>query len=619
MNRDRLQFVEDNIVAASDSKLNVELEKYLPGLLDLSSQSEIRNKIISILSHVMQRIKSHKTVLPIRSLIYLVNADKDPFVVNFALTFVDIGIKNQPLDTHNECVRALLASISQFPLYSNASNGLCAYIIPLINGFDASIMTIEFEVAMKIVSEYVLDICLIRPIPQNLKAEYQNKYKISNIGICKGSIGYVCPGTNVQRMDRIVGRKFDYVTDDTVIDWKQRILASYKSLDDTTPSLLNIIDKSYAVICLLVLSYDGNDSISTIAKEKLQHLTNQMRIIPHKEVKSGDYHVLTPLVETLITEYILNSPINARTCMKSIVLMELCRWLSREFIACNLHYLDVVRMFPIVTAMLMHVQPKDGVETLQFITDMPLTSSQWNLSDKLLEKYLHLTSSSNDSHANENINYYNVIQVEKEHSLDVALITSITVNCTKLFNCACNALSHLHLGAYWSNDPINKECRKSIYHVIEQCCSIVKILHVDVINHSDCNCSYSIKQLLPVLFSCIDVETDNVLVACLFQSLNALRLLYSVTRLPSLDVCAESSGDSTHFIRDLIHTHRVSALPKKRLVVYQWCKTLYDSNNSVEEDFPSIHVTTLETMVMLMGKSINVGILCVMLNCVYYR
>ena len=102
MNRDRLQFVEDNIVAASDSKLNVELEKYLPGLLDLSSQSEIRNKIISILSHVMQRIKSHKTVLPIRSLIYLVNADKDPFVVNFALTFVDIGIKNQPLDTHNE-------------------------------------------------------------------------------------------------------------------------------------------------------------------------------------------------------------------------------------------------------------------------------------------------------------------------------------------------------------------------------------------------------------------------------------------------------------------------------------------------------------------------------------
>jgi len=166
-----LQNIDDLLVSSPNISLHELLQKLLPRLIKLTSNNDLRSSVLKILSHILKRIKSYSTVLPCKELLDLLSpVNTSPFVLNFGYTFLEHGIKQEPFHRQSQCVVALLGALSRFEPFSLMSNNLCQYIIPLIGGFNSEIVGRYVElnqeyskVALELVGDFVLDMCLLTP------------------------------------------------------------------------------------------------------------------------------------------------------------------------------------------------------------------------------------------------------------------------------------------------------------------------------------------------------------------------------------------------------------------------------------------------------------------------
>eukprot|EP00736_Rhodelphis_marinus_P002649 Rmarinus@m.5493 len=102
----------------NDERLQSVLDKLLPRLvvqLDTKSTA-VRDKVLSVLSHVMKRVRGLANVqLPLDELVAVYTANSHPFVLNFTLIFIEISYERCPPEALAKVTPLLLKGISAKP------------------------------------------------------------------------------------------------------------------------------------------------------------------------------------------------------------------------------------------------------------------------------------------------------------------------------------------------------------------------------------------------------------------------------------------------------------------------------------------------------------------------
>lgn len=357
-----LQKIDDLLVSSPNSSLHQLLQKLLPRLIKLTENNDLRSYVLKILSHILKRIKSYNTVLPCKELLDMLSPiNTSPFVLNFSYTFLEHGIKQEPRDRKPDCVVSLLAALSRFDHFSVMSNNLCQYIIPLIDGFKSENVRQYIEqninyskVALNIVGDYVLDMCLLTPhaLAQPIGKNVEHNGDGAR-GVFKEGVGSISPGLSKQRMERVMGAKVDFLAESDILKNKALILHSYdiqaemgagegmeiagensgqSGSEDNTVSgqvsmvmgLLRLIPPHFILIVLNVLSCDKDSKISSSAVEKL----NGIRTVLY----AMDVDKISTSLVWLLTEY-FSSNYSNRSRMADDVLVSVMTWLCKDILS----------------------------------------------------------------------------------------------------------------------------------------------------------------------------------------------------------------------------------------------------------------------------------------------
>lgn len=130
-------------------------------------------------------------------------------------------------------------------------------------------------------------------------------------------------------------------------------------------------------------------------------------------------------------------------------------------------------------------------------------------------------------------------------------------------------------------------------------------LNAEGFNVEYVDCSKMVISLVEILFHCIDKETDATNVTCLFQALYSLRALYLSFPDKVVQGVVEDENIRLDRMKALVLRSRISTIPKKRLVSFEWCKALYGGTGGLFCKGQSLRegCRPLETIFMLLGNS----------------
>jgi hypothetical protein len=194
-----LDRVKDRLETTNSDQLEAVLKILLPKLLILSSNEDLRVKLLSIFTIILRRCKSLNTILPISKLIGLFSSDL--FICNFSITFIDASIEHHPESKHEECGIEVLNNVKNFNLFSMQSNVLNYYSLFFLNNIQkysiqlkeeslVNSMYMDNQLAYDIIGDWLLDICITQGNISKLSA-----------------VGSIQPGLSVNRSSRLTFKK----------------------------------------------------------------------------------------------------------------------------------------------------------------------------------------------------------------------------------------------------------------------------------------------------------------------------------------------------------------------------------------------------------------------------
>ena len=167
---DALQRIEDRLVATANEGLEAVLAKLLPKLVILSNKQPLLNKVVHIFSHLIKRVKSLQTPLPVEELLLLVKPSQLPCAPNFAVTFLDLfferlRVRDDGSDDPAKMVRIVglvLGGLAEWEPHSTQSNTLLWWLLQMLPWAGAGVGAAqEYQsVVMPLVADYLVDVCL---------------------------------------------------------------------------------------------------------------------------------------------------------------------------------------------------------------------------------------------------------------------------------------------------------------------------------------------------------------------------------------------------------------------------------------------------------------------------
>jgi hypothetical protein len=312
-----LERIHNRLNIASNEDYTSLVNHVLPKLLGMMNDSRLRPTLIPIMSSILKRVKQLQSCLSLGPLFELVSTATMPFTCNFAITFIDVIIKNLAernlINAIDAKEIAAIFRISQFPIFSSQHNALCAHFLAFMWIIPAAYLEYCSQIAVAdnadtenkrvrlIFSDWVLDIVLLQPL-------------------VKGSIGSIVPGLSGERIDRITSKQ---------IEWPASYLKQMKTV--VLESLLVIKEASkppllieeYMIVIAIILSVDLDASVALAARTRLENLKS-MNIM--NELR------LTEIVSSLITGRNLNNPLldasTTRSRLKDEVAHALISWMN---------------------------------------------------------------------------------------------------------------------------------------------------------------------------------------------------------------------------------------------------------------------------------------------------
>lgn len=115
----------------------------------------------------MRRAKPLRTALPCAALIsQLIRIDQDPFVVNFAIAFVDVGLPQEVPDRKWGCADAVIQALQHLAAdpFCSQMQALFAYTISLLDYIPDAFLRAGAPLAVSVLLEdWLLDIALAQP------------------------------------------------------------------------------------------------------------------------------------------------------------------------------------------------------------------------------------------------------------------------------------------------------------------------------------------------------------------------------------------------------------------------------------------------------------------------
>lgn len=328
-----LDRVKDRLETTNSDQLESVLNILLPKLLILSSNEDLREKLLSIFTIILRRCKSLNTILPISKLIRLFSSDH--FICNFSITFIDTSIEYHPESYHEECGIALIESLKNFNLFSMQSNVLNYYSLFFLNNIQkysiklkeeslVNSMYIDNQLAYDVIGDWLLDICITQGSISKLSA-----------------VGSIQPGLSINRSSRLTFKKETWDIND-LKRYKLLILNNISNISTTNNLEVNIdVDKRfswlsspYSVAISIVCSCDNDTDVALNAYSKVNGAKNLFDVDENAEIVIEFLlHLCAPSLLASPISLSLNNTSNidySRLHVRTDVKCAIIRWMCKE-------------------------------------------------------------------------------------------------------------------------------------------------------------------------------------------------------------------------------------------------------------------------------------------------
>lgn len=343
------------------------LDKLLPKVLPLAATPALRESVVSLVAQVMRRAKPLRTVLPCASLLsQLVRTEENPFVCNFAIAFVDVGLCLEATNRKAACADALIAAILSFsgdPFCPQMSS-LCGYSALLLEYLpDAYLRAGAPRAVAAVLEDWMLDIALAQP---DMRAVSNIEYYVSimffylfSVFWPQGASGSVLPGLSDARVSRLLSKRPDGWTPAELNTLKLRVLMCIGQTEDENEGTVagdsftaqkrkenRLISIAHSVLISAVLiQQDGDTNLTAQATYKLNSCRTALRDArSHANDSDGGAASSRSAQESLRTLLALASTPygpavvsggaamerNRRTTMRADVRAAILRWVAKE-------------------------------------------------------------------------------------------------------------------------------------------------------------------------------------------------------------------------------------------------------------------------------------------------
>lgn len=302
--REALVRIRDRLYLSDDAKFVHLLAQgqLLPRLLLMTNCQTTRETsvLLQLIQYVLRRVKESedaRVAVDCASLFPLVDPTHLPFCCNFAMVFLELGMKSMQVASQTEYSSALVLAIARFPLFSNQSNALMHLLSQFTSqGLGTALSALDPLVQERIrvdIGDWFLDVALVRS------------------DVSKAGTGSVLPGLSQQRLNRVLAKK-DAISSAELRAVKLLIV----TMKDGVIPL-----RFYLVVCA-VLSCDGDPDISREACYRFNSFVDAFR-------------QLSPAAQADLVTFVLNLCTarggSDRTCLREEVAVVLLELMSKHF------------------------------------------------------------------------------------------------------------------------------------------------------------------------------------------------------------------------------------------------------------------------------------------------
>lgn len=510
-----LERIHNRLNLTSNDDYTSIVNNLLPKLLGMMNDSELRPSLIPIMSSILKRVKQLECCLSLAPLFDQVSAATMPFTCNFAITFIDVTIKNlnnrNMVNTVDPKDIVGIFRIDEFPLFSPQHNALCDHFLSLMKVIPESFK--QFYLESNSIDNFASKIKHIRLIFSDLILDVALLQSLM-----KGAIGSIAPGLSSERIERLTSKRNGWSSNDLKLV-KSEVLETLLSFREGESPLL---DNEYLVVITIILSIDIDHNIALAARNKLE-IWKSMRLWNENRL----FEVICSLVTGGNVNNALLQTSMVRSKVKDEVAYALINWINANISKSQLQYSD--NLFSLPYSILL------GASTRSF-------SHSFLRVEGAALKFLHqICDSLPETRLSEVLS--SITQTVKE---------SLTFQMSSIQNQAAAQMSS-NLQTASQEIILSRLNRTYCYDLIKLLSSRCSQISADI-------------ALIVMLFRLVDIE-DNEIAPRLFEALHVLR--------ESSESLILSNEFMKAALKAYLLTEKDSKEPKKRKLVLQWVKTIY--------------------------------------------